>query len=61
MFNLFSKFFYLLFIIIILVTVFFTSILSASNFSLQNTDTAGSYDFDLNADFVCPIPRLYLY
>ena len=52
MFNLFSKFFYLLFIIIILVTVFFTSILSASNFSLQNTDTAGSYDFDLHADFV---------
>jgi len=61
MFNLFSKFFYLLFIIIILVTVFFTSILSASNLSLQNSDTTSSYDFDLNSDFVWPIPRLYLY
>lgn len=61
MFNLFSKFFYLLFIIIILVTVFFTSILSASNLSLQNSDTVGSYDFDLNSNFVWPIPRLYLY
>ena len=61
MFNLFSKFFYLLFIIIILETVFFKYILSEYNFSLQNNDTAGSYDFDLNADFVWPIPRLYLY
>ena len=60
MINLFSKFFYLLIIIIILVSIFFTSILSASNITIQDSNNDYS-EFDMNADFVWPIPRLYLY
>lgn len=61
MFNLFSKFLYLLIIVVVLVTFFFTSILSASNISFSNSDISNSYDFDLNSDFVWPVPRIYLY